>query len=123
MRRRDRHTAFVLGGMVALNILTALCTVTSTAIYRRRFRAVSEDLAVSIKTSEKASVDAASTALALLDQLKARGEVDEDALPPPVVLGYGQTRSKGAWYIYRDVRDSYGEVRREFVSRVPFKAK
>lgn len=123
MRARDRHTSFVLAGMLALNVLTALCAVCSTYVYRSRFRAISQDVATSIKVSEKASVDAASTALSLLDLVREGGYSVDDSKPlPPVVLGYGQTRSRNAIYIYRDLRDSDGVVRREFVSRVPFKA-
>lgn len=124
MRRRDRHVTFVLAGMLALNIATALCTITSTWIYRRRFRAVSEDLATSIKISEQSSVDAAATALQLVDMIRDGGyQVAEEAEMPPVVLGYGQTRSGKAFYLYRDLRYPDGEVRREFVQRIPFKAR
>lgn len=123
MLRRDRHVALVLGAMLFLNVLTALLAVSATYIYRRRFKALSEDVAVSVKTSEKASIDAASAALTLMDAVRSGATSDGDAVDAvPVVLGYGQTRSRGAHYIYRDVR--YGdEVRREFVQRIPFKAR
>lgn len=123
MIRRDRHVAFVLGGMLFLNILTALASVSACYVYRRRFHALSEDSLASCRASEKASVEASASALLLVDMVKDRVSVSEDsaAVPysPPIVRGFGQTRSRNAIYIYRDVEQD-GVVHREFIERIPF---
>lgn len=122
MRRRDRHLAFVLAGMLALNIATALCAVASTYLYRKRFRLLSNSLMEKVLSSEKSSVEAAATALTIAEFVKAGGIADDGYLAgyvsPPRVVGYGQTKSKNAIYIYRDIEEA-GVTRREFVQRIP----
>ena len=55
--------------------------------------------------------------------VKDRVSVSEDsaAVPysPPIVRGFGQTRSRNAIYIYRDVEQD-GVWHREFIERIPF---
>lgn len=122
MRRRDRHLTLVLAGMLALNIATALCAVASTYLYRKRFRLLSNSLMEKVLSSEKSSVEAAATALTIAEYVKAGGIAgDEDLagyVSPPRVVGYGQTKSKNAIYIYRDIEEA-GVTRREFVQRIP----
>lgn len=121
MNRRDRHVLLVLGGMLALNVLTALASVSACYVFRRRFHALSEDSLASCKASEKASVEASASALLLVDLIKDRVNVDDldSGYSPPIVRGFGQTRSRNAIYIYRDVEQD-GVVRREFIERIPF---
>ena len=120
MIRRDRHVLLVLGGMLFLNILTALASVSACYVFRRRFHALSEDSLASCKASEKASVEASASALLLVDLIKDRVNLDdsEPGYSAPIVRGFGQTRSRNAIYIYRDVEQD-GVVRREFIERIP----
>lgn len=121
MRARDRHFFLVLVAMLAVNLLTSAACVLLAFYYRHLFRELSVATKDKVESCEKASVEASSTALALLDYVRAGGGLEEDvAESPPVVLGYGQTRSKSSFWIYRDVRYSDGEVRREFLSKIPF---
>lgn len=122
MRRRDRHLALVLVGMLSLNILTALASVSAVYVYRKRFRLLSESSLASCKAAEKSSVEAASTALLLADMVRDRPSGDSGDYVRPVVVGYGQTRSKNAIYIYRDI-DEGGVVHREFIQRIPISGK
>lgn len=121
MIRRDRHVLLVLVGMLVLNILTALASVSACYVYRRRFHALSEDSLASCKASEKACVEASASALLLVDLIKDRSLSDdsEPTYSAPVIRGFGQTRSRNAIYIYRDV-EQQGVVRREFIERIPF---
>lgn len=121
MIRRDRHVLFVLGGMLALNILTALSTVSVCYVFRRRFHALSEDSIASCKASEKASVEASASVLLLVDLIQDRSNLDDSdsGYSAPIVRGFGQTRSCNAIYIYRDVEQD-GVVHREFIERIPF---
>lgn len=120
MIRRDRHVLLVLGGMLVLNILTALASVSACYVFRRRFHALSEDSLASCKASEKASVEASASALLLVDLIKDRVNVDDpdSGFSAPIVRGFGQTRSRNAIYIYRDVEQD-GVVHREFIERIP----
>lgn len=119
MIRRDRHLLLVLLGMLAINLATAVCSVVCVNVYRRRFRSLSLSLLSAAQASEKASVEAASTALLLADQFGAPSSAGTDVAPVrPVVRGYGQTRSRNAVYIYRDVEQD-GIVHREFLQRIP----
>lgn len=120
MIRRDRHVAFILGGMLFVNLLTALASVSAVYVYRRRFHALSEDSIASCKASEKASVEASASALLLVDLVKDRQvSTDGETYSAPIVRGFGQTRSRNAIYIYRDVEEN-GVVHREFIERIPF---
>lgn len=121
MIRRDRHVLLVLAGMLVLNLLTALASVSACYVYRRRFHALSEDSLASCKASEKASVEASASALLLADMIKDRGLSDDSSsvYSSPIIRGFGQTRSRNAIYIYRDVEQD-GVVHREFIERIPF---
>lgn len=120
MIRRDRHVVFILGGMLLVNLLTALASVSAVYVYRRRFYALSLDSIASCKASEKASVEASASALLLVDLVKDRQvSTDGETYIAPIVRGFGQTRSKNAIYIYRDVEEN-GVVHREFIERIPF---
>lgn len=117
MRARDRHTTFVLAGMLLLNVLTAAGSV--VAVWRLARRA---DLAAEkAEASEKASVQASAAALLLSDRVSEspRSSDEDPQRPLETVVGYGQTRTKAAIYLYRDVRDGDGIVRREFIQRFP----
>lgn len=118
MRRRDRHVALVLAGMLFLNILTALASVSAVYVYRKRFRLLSESTLSSVKASEKASVEASASAMLLVDLVQDRSLYSDDVQTAPVVVGYGQTRSRNAIYVYRDIEQD-GVVRREFIQRIP----
>lgn len=116
-RRRDRHFLFVLAGVLLLQFFTSLSSVVCVSVYRRRFAAAMS----AASKAEKASVEAASTALLLHDQLVASGSVAAPDVAPVTrrVVGYGQSRSRNAIYIYRDIEED-GVVHREFVQRIPF---
>lgn len=120
--RRDTHLAFVLAGMLSLNILTGLVSVSALYVYRKRFRLLSESSLASCKAAEKSSVEAASTALLLVDMVKDRPVDESGEYVRPVVVGYGQTRSRNAIYLYRDI-DEGGVVHREFIQRIPIPGK
>lgn len=122
MRRRDRHLALVLGGMLLLNIFTALASVSAVYVYRKRFRLLSESSLASCKAAEKSSVEAASIALLLVDMVKDHPADESGEYVRPVVIGYGQTRSRNAIYLYRDI-DEGGVVHREFIQRIPILGK
>lgn len=120
MIRRDRHVSFILGGMLLVNVLTALASVSAVYVYRRRFHVLSHESLASCKASEKASVEASASALLLVDLLKdSQATTDGETYSAPIVRGFGQTRSRNAIYIYRDVEEN-GVVHREFIERIPF---
>lgn len=119
MRRRDRHFVFVLLGCVFCNLVTAVVGVVSTRVALRR----AESAKASAEKCEKVSIEAASTVVSIADHLSGFSQVssDSDDLAPasPVIVGYGQTKSRNAFYIYRDVSFD-GVTRREYVQRIPF---
>lgn len=121
MIRRDRHVLLALLGMLLLNVLTAVSSVVCVGVYRRRFRVLSETVQASVRASEKASVEAAATALAIAEQSSAAPYTDPDVAPPVQtrIVGYGQSKSRGARYIYCDVEID-GVVHREYIQRIPF---
>lgn len=123
MRRRDRHFTLVLVALLALHVLTALCTVVSSYTFRRRLRVLSAALEERVAASEKSSIEAASTALVLADFVKEgrlSSPADDDGVvhSPPRVVGYGQSRYPRCIWIYRDVEQD-GVVHREFLQRLP----
>lgn len=121
MIRRNRHVALVLVGMLVVNFLTASVSLYCCLVFRSRFLVLSREAAASCKASEKASVEASASALLLADIVQGRSGDGDIPASPPRVVGYGQTRSRNALYIYRDVEQD-GVVRREFVERIPFSA-
>lgn len=124
MRVRDRHFVRILAVMLALNFVTAAASVAGVVVYRRRFHDLAEKTSAMCESSERSSVQAAAATLALADRLRdldgsVAGE-DAGVVLEPVVVGYGQTKTKAARYVYRDLRDPDGSMRREFILRIPF---
>lgn len=119
LRRRDRHFAFILAGMLLLQVATSALSVASCVVWRRRFRELSTTVEETCKASERASIEAAGAALALAD-MGAERQLDAEGYDStPRVLGYGQTRHSHSFWIYRDVEQD-GVVHREFIQRIPF---
>lgn len=119
MIRRDRHVLLVLAGMLLLNVLTAFFSVFGVVVYRRRFREFSKSVSESVKACERASVDAASVVMSWAES--GMVSADPDVAPPVQtrIVGYGQSRSKGAIYLYADVEVD-GVTHREYLQRIPF---
>lgn len=118
MTRRDRHLVSILVSVLMLNAVTTIVAVVCCFSFRSRFRALDSELRASVGSSERASVEAAAAVLAVADRVGSGSGVDVED-PRPQVIGYGQTRTSRARYVYRDLRDPDGTVRREFVYRFP----
>lgn len=121
MRTRDRHTFFVLVGMLALNAFVAAGSAVYLVARERSWRRVVDDLERRVSSAERTCVTASAVAAAVADGYAPHGRDEDPAARPfePVVVGYGQSRSQSAIWIYRDVRDEWGNVRREYLQRIP----
>lgn len=120
MRRRDRHFTLVLIGLIFCNLVTGLVGIVSTRSALRRAR----EAEASAKTSEKTCIEASAAVVSLAEQMgtaSAPSDSSDDVVPVPRVVGYGQSRSKRAIYVYRDVEFD-GVVRREYVQRIPLQS-
>lgn len=122
MRRRDVHTLAALVAMLGVNVATAAGLLWIASARRRDLLQRVADLETRVASAERTCVDAAAATLALADGAQV-GDASSSGstAPAPVVLGYGQTRSRNAVYVYQDVRYEDGEVRRTFIERIPFR--
>lgn len=121
MRIRDRHFLLAEVGMTSACLLTAALSAFCVLRETRRLRARVADVEMRMASAERTCADAAGAALALADAA-ASNTTDSDTEahePPPALLGYGQTRSKTAVYVYADYRHADGHVERRFVHRLP----
>lgn len=125
MRRRDSHLVSVLIAMLAINCAVSFVCTFFALHYKRLFVRLSLETKMRLERAEKSSIEAASAALALIEyqsEMPSSGQFDTNGvlITPPVVIGYGRTRSKGAHYVYQDMRYYDGEVRRRYIYKVPF---
>lgn len=117
MRRRDKHFLFALVGVLILHIASTAVSLFVIYSQRARLRRFCGDVTQSVKACEKASVEACSTVLALSELGLA--EPGDSAPVQTRILGFGQSKSKTASWLYADI-EADGVVHREYIQRIPF---
>lgn len=124
MRIRDKHFLLAEVGMTSACVLTAALAGFCVLRETRRLRARVDDVEARMASAERTCADAVGAALALADAAgQAHGDTDTDTIDAaPALLGYGQTRSRAALYVYADFRYADGHVERRYVQRIPISA-
>lgn len=123
MRVRDKHFLLAEVGMTCACVLTAVLSGVCVLRETRRLRSRVSDVEARMASAERTCADAVGAALALADAT-GHGSGDSDTDTPdaaPELLGYGQTRSPAALYVYADIRHADGHVERRYLSRMPIR--
>lgn len=102
---------------VAVAALSVYVHLRALRLLRARVDAVEERAAICERTVADASAAAMAAAGVVRDS--PASSTGDEARTPPQVLGYGQTRTQRRRLLYRDVRDSDGIVRREWIASLP----
>lgn len=121
MRRRDR---IYFGVLAALCVMHALGIGSSVAFYWWASKRLASRVALlesGLEAEARTRADGIAAARAALASAPSvEDSSTEPAETPPRVVGYGQTRSKGAYYVYADYEYADGTMQRRYIQRIPF---